>query len=131
VTFLSPVEQAYLSGNREFTKPQQRYIRYRINKKLRLLDEELQVFAIQKSSSSNKSRDAAAAELPRLDYMVAQPGRVLRQLNEKERIMRRSLGGDLDPRPLPLGSRLFEPYLTKVTLYQAELPRQLNEQSNQ
>jgi hypothetical protein len=35
---LSPVEQAYLSGTREFTKVQQRYIRCRLRKKLRLLD---------------------------------------------------------------------------------------------
>jgi hypothetical protein len=35
---LSPVEQAYLSGTREFTKAQQRYIRCRLRKKLRLLD---------------------------------------------------------------------------------------------
>ena len=35
---LSPVEQAYLNGTREFTKAQQRYIRCRLKKKLRLLD---------------------------------------------------------------------------------------------
>jgi hypothetical protein len=46
---------------------------------------------------------------------------------------RESLGRDLDPRPLPLGGEkpLMDLYLTKVTLYQAELPRQLDEQSNQ
>ncbi len=49
---LSPEEKAYLSGTRDFTKAQQRYTRYRLKKKLRLLDE---------------SRDAAAASLPRLD----------------------------------------------------------------
>lgn len=49
---LSPVEQSYLSGTRQFTKSQQRYIRYRLKKKLRLLDE---------------SRDAAAALLLRLE----------------------------------------------------------------
>jgi hypothetical protein len=97
-------------------------MRYRLKKKLRLLDER---------------RDAAAAGLlRRLDnndndsLVVGQPGRAL-QDSVKDRILR-SLGGDLDPGPLPLGSRLFEePYLTKVTLYQAELPRQLNEQSSQ
>ncbi len=36
--FLSKVEQAYMSGTREFTKAQARCIRYRINKKLKLLD---------------------------------------------------------------------------------------------
>lgn len=49
---LSPVEEAYLSGTREFTKSQQRYIRYRLRKKLKLIDE---------------SRDAAAARLLRLE----------------------------------------------------------------
>src|SRR5215210_364062 len=47
---LNPVEEAYLSGTRDFTKAQQRYIRYRLKKKLMLLDE---------------SRDAAAAQLLR------------------------------------------------------------------
>ena len=46
--FLSPIEQAYLNGTRQFTKPQQRYIRYRLNKKLRLLSEELTSFGIPK-----------------------------------------------------------------------------------
>ena len=55
VRLLSRVEQAYLNGTRDFTKAQQRYIRYRLKKKLRLIDE---------------SRDAAAAQLQRL---VAQP----------------------------------------------------------
>jgi hypothetical protein len=40
VRVLSPVEQAYLSGTRDFTKPQQRYIKCRLKKKLRLLNEE-------------------------------------------------------------------------------------------
>lgn len=35
--FLSKTEVAYLSESREFTKAQQRCIRYRLNKKLRLL----------------------------------------------------------------------------------------------
>jgi hypothetical protein len=34
-------EKAYLSGTREFTKAQQRYIRCRLNKKVILLSEEL------------------------------------------------------------------------------------------
>jgi hypothetical protein len=108
------VKQAFLNGTRNFTKAQQRYIRYRLKKKLRLLDE---------------SRDAAAAQLLRLDTTVAQPGRGLPNI-EKD-IIKESLGRDSNPRPLPIGSRLFEPYLTKVTLYQAELPRQRNEQSSQ
>jgi hypothetical protein len=34
---LSPVEHDFLVGNRQFTKAQQRYIRYRLNKKLKKL----------------------------------------------------------------------------------------------
>jgi hypothetical protein len=45
---LSPTEQAYLNGSRQFSNAQQRYIRLRLKKKLRLMDE---------------SRDAAAAQL--------------------------------------------------------------------
>jgi hypothetical protein len=66
MTFLSPVEQAYLNDTREFTKAQQRYIRYRLNRKLRLLGEELQSFGIPTKDSRSR-RDAAAAQLLRLD----------------------------------------------------------------
>jgi hypothetical protein len=57
-----------------------------------------------------------------LTALVAQPGRGLSndydvEMDEKIK----SLGGDLNPRPLPLEGRLFEPNLTKVTLYQADL----------
>jgi hypothetical protein len=51
MTFLSPTEQQFLNGSRQFTKAQQRYIRCRLKKKLRLLNEE--------------SRKAAAALQPR------------------------------------------------------------------
>ena len=67
--------------------------------------------------------------------LVAQPGRELpvheKQEEEEERTLRGSLGRELNPRPLPFRDSDKEPNLTKVTLYQAELPRQLNEQSNQ
>jgi hypothetical protein len=41
VRLLSPVEQAYLNGTREFTKSQQRYIRCRLRKKLRVMGEDI------------------------------------------------------------------------------------------
>ncbi len=117
-------EIAYLTGSKEFTGKQRRDIKYRLNQKLRLLN--------NNGDDDDDSRGGAAefrGGLPALG--VAQAGRALPNgVIEKERIMR-SLGRELNPRPLPLGSRLFEPYLTKVTLYQAELPRQLNEQSSQ
>jgi hypothetical protein len=40
VHLLSETEQAYLNGTRAFTKAQQRYIRCRLKKKLRLVDEQ-------------------------------------------------------------------------------------------
>jgi|SRR5687767_3427961 hypothetical protein len=55
IALLSKTEQAYLSGTREFTKTQQRYIRYRLNKKLKRLDD------VDASILAGKSRDAAAA----------------------------------------------------------------------
>ena len=57
VRLLSPVEQSYLNGTRQFTKAQQRYIRYRLRKKLRAIDEQC--------------RDAAAAKLLRLEAAAA------------------------------------------------------------
>jgi hypothetical protein len=43
--------------------------------------------------------------------LVAQPGRGLPLIDCKNG-KKESLGGIWTPRPLPLGSRLFEPYLT-------------------
>jgi hypothetical protein len=88
---LSPVEEAYLSGTRDFTKAKQRYIRYRLKKKLRLLYE---------------SRDATAAGLlRRLDndndsLVVGQPGRA--NGNSSNNIIDNessSPSRDLDPGP--------------------------------
>jgi hypothetical protein len=76
MTLLTPVEQAYMNGTRQFTKAQQRYIRCRLKRKLRLVGEELASFGIP-----NDSCNAAAARLQRLDNnnnnksLVAQPGR--------------------------------------------------------
>jgi hypothetical protein len=63
VRLLSPVEQSYLNGTRQFTKAQQRYIRYRLRKKLRAIDEQC--------------RDAAAAKLLRLEEAAAVPQKEL------------------------------------------------------
>ena len=37
---LSPVEQAYLAHKEQFSKTKQRYVRYRLRKKLRLIEEQ-------------------------------------------------------------------------------------------
>jgi hypothetical protein len=41
MVLLSKTEKAYLANREQFSKRQQRDIRYRLNKKLRLLNEEL------------------------------------------------------------------------------------------
>ena len=40
MNLLSPSEKALLDGNHNFTTAKQRYLRYRIRRKLRLLDEQ-------------------------------------------------------------------------------------------
>ena len=91
IRLLSPIEEAYLNGTKDFTRAQQRYIRYRLKKKLRLLE---------------VSRDAAAAALLRLSNdnnnnndLVAQPAeRGFVFDNERKN---RSPSRDLNPgRPL-------------------------------
>jgi hypothetical protein len=108
---LSKTELAFLSGSRQFTKPQTRCTRYRLNKKLKTLND-IDVSAFRDAAAS-EFRDAQAA------LIIAQPGRAL-LLNESDK-EKEALGG----------IRARDLYLTKVTLYQAELPRQLNEQSSQ
>ena len=119
MTFLNPIEEAYLSGMRDFTKVQQRYIRYLLKKKLRLLDKELTSSGLLPDSMITAAATASLRGCygpeKNIPTLVAQPGRALELLSEKDKIMRKSLGGIWTPRPLPLGSRLFEPYLTKVT----------------
>ena len=65
---LSPTEKAFLEGSRQFTKAQQRYIRCRLNKKLRLINEESQIAAAALQRSSNTGYGNGLA-------LVAQPGR--------------------------------------------------------
>lgn len=40
MSLLSKTEKAYLSGNHDFSKTKQRYVRYRLKRKLLLIDEE-------------------------------------------------------------------------------------------
>jgi hypothetical protein len=71
MTFLSSTEQQFLNGSRQFTKAQQRYIRCRLKKKLRLLDEE--------------SRNAAAA----LQRRCNGPNNLLPNTIDNERVVGR------------------------------------------
>ncbi len=121
--FLSPVEQAYLSGTREFTKPQIRYIRCRLKKKLRLLDEELKLSGILNSSSSgvaaNTSGSVAAScnGLENLPPPVAQPAERRLMLENETSSPRR----DLNARPkvfaatLELERRFTKPSLCRLS----------------
>ena len=124
--FLSKAEWNYLTANSEFSGGYSRVIKSRLQKKLEVfVNQGLPVLVEKGYRDVTEFRNVKE----NCNMQVAQPGRGLPRYEIDNKL--RSLGGDLDPRPLPLGSRLFEPYLTKVTLYQAELPRQPNEQSNQ
>ena len=56
MTFFSPVERAYLEGTKEFTKAQQRYVRCRLSKKLRIMGEDV-------ASCNNNNNNTVAAAL--------------------------------------------------------------------
>jgi hypothetical protein len=128
--FLSKAERDYLLGKDQASHDYV-CVKSRLNKKLKVfVDQELPLLLGNGYLSDIAEFRNIAVIRNTSKALVAQPGRGL-PLIECKNGKKESLGGDLDPRPLPLGSRLFEPYLTKVTLYQAELPRQLNEQSNQ
>src|SRR5687767_13808845 len=66
---LTKVEKEYLDGSRQFTKSQQRYIRCRLRKKLRLLNEESCNVAAALSERSN-----AAAMLDLRNYNKSSAG---------------------------------------------------------
>ncbi len=140
---LTRTELDFLLELREFTKPQKRYIRYKLRRKVKeFLCNELPLLrqkgyiidTISDVAASNYGVAASSHDYTVSGALVAQPGRALQELLiERDKIMRgkESLGGDSNPRPLPIRDYADERNLTKVTLYQAELPRQLNEQSNQ
>jgi hypothetical protein len=50
LALLTKVERDYLSGQREFTEPQQRYIRCRLRKKIRMLGDDLISLGIPRDS---------------------------------------------------------------------------------
>jgi hypothetical protein len=89
---LSPIEEAYLNGTKDFTKAQQRYIRYRLKKKLRLLDE---------------SRDATAAGLLRLGergsslVRIPPPPQTKELMREKKNKKEEWAGSDSNQRSPP------------------------------
>ena len=59
MTFFSPVERAYLEGTREFTMAQQRYIRCRLRKKLRIMGEDLASCNNNNNNNNNITVEAA------------------------------------------------------------------------
>jgi hypothetical protein len=76
IHLLSPVEQAYLQDREQFSKVKQRYVRYRLRKKLRSLGQELG--GIDNNVISVESCAAAANR----DALVAQPGRAKANNND-------------------------------------------------
>jgi hypothetical protein len=58
---LSKTEIAFLSGSREFTKPQARCIRCRLNKKLKMLNVELAELENNFGLRNRRSRDRSSA----------------------------------------------------------------------
>src|ERR671917_491752 len=68
---LTKVEKEYLEGTRQFTKDQQRYIRCRLRKKLRLLNEERCNVA---AALSERSNAAATVDLRNYNKISAGSG---------------------------------------------------------
>ena len=70
---LSKCEKAYLSGDKEqFTKPQQRYIRCRLRKKLRLLNEEFRLAGIIPESCNSVAESCNGLNISKpLSQLVA------------------------------------------------------------
>ena len=99
---LSPVEQAYLNGTREFTNAQKRYIRCRLRKKLKLLDERScnVAAALQQSCNGPYNLLDSSSGSNISSALVAQPGRAL-PLTNNDNNENGSLGRDSSPRPLP------------------------------
>ncbi len=72
--FLSKVEQAYLADKEQFSKTKQRYIRYRINKKLKMLD---------RDAAAAFSRDAAVRAVAGSSLVERYLGKVSVKLNDR------------------------------------------------
>jgi hypothetical protein len=136
VPLLTQTERDFVSGTRQFTKPQIRYIRCRLKKKLRLLGDELQSFGIPYSWSVAARGSGVAAGCNAPEKLAARHDRALPGDCNNSNIEKGALGGTLDTLGEALSDaqrciRTPDLYLTKVTLYQAELPRHPNGQSSQ
>ena len=111
---LSPTEKAFLEGSRQFTKAQQRYIRCRLNKKLRLINEESQIAAAALQRSSNTGYGNGLA-------LVAQPGRekvvVFEKRDENSSDNNISPRRDLNARP-----KVYETFAEKRKRYSFRNP---------
>jgi hypothetical protein len=93
---LSKAEWNYLTANSEISGGYSRVIKSRLQKKLEVfVNQELPILVEKGYLDVTEFRNVTE----NCDTQVAQPGRAF-GCNERERIVR-SLGGDLDPRPLP------------------------------
>jgi hypothetical protein len=97
---LSKTEIAFLSGSKQFTKPQARCIRCRLNKKLKTLNLELSELQSNKGLLTVSNFGSGVADFCNGSQdLVAQLGRAL--TNHEKDIEKKSLGRALIPRPLP------------------------------
>jgi hypothetical protein len=106
-------------------------VKSRLSKKLKVFVEQELPLLLEKGFLSNIAEFRNIAENCNTSKaLVTQPGREL-PLIERKKEEKKALAGIWTPDLYLLGISEEDRYLTKVTLYQAELPRQLNEQSNQ
>jgi hypothetical protein len=94
-----------LTGNSEIRGSYSRVIKSRLQKKLEVfVNQELPILVEKGYLDVTEFRNVTE----NCNIQVAQPGRglPLSEKEEEDRIMRRSLGGDLDPRPLPLRGKV-------------------------
>ena len=101
--FLSRAEWNYLTANSEISEDYSRVIKSRLQKKLSVfVNQELPILIEKRYLDVTKFRNVTE----KCNTLVAQPGRALRKC-EIENKEKRSLGGDLDPGPLPLGGKVM------------------------
>jgi hypothetical protein len=110
--FLSKAERDYLTANSEISGDYSRVIKSRLQKKLEVfVNQELPILVEKGYLDITEFRNVTE----NCNALVAQPGRELPPTYESEhKLMKKeSLGGDLDPRPLPpwdLGTSHPKPY---------------------
>jgi hypothetical protein len=102
--FLSKAELDYLTANRQFSEDYRYTIKSRLQKKVQQFTrEELPLLVEQGYLDLTEFCKVELTENCKVsNALVAQPGRELPTYEIEHKLMKKeSLGGDLDPRPLP------------------------------